>query len=48
MIFRKKNSFKTVFDSGFKAKYIHFWVFFHTYFLIIGISYTFFLYEVYE
>ena len=24
----KKNSFKTVFDSGFKAKYIHFWVFF--------------------
>ena len=25
---RKKNSFKTVFDSGFKAKYIHFWVFF--------------------
>ena len=28
MIFRKKNSFKTVFDSGFKAKYIHFWVFF--------------------
>lgn len=28
MIFGKKNSFKTVFDSGFKAKYIHFWVFF--------------------
>ena len=41
----KKNSFKTVFDSGFKAKYIHFWVFSH---LFLDRWYLVFLFPVWS